>query len=104
MLARHVPMTQWRTIPYYPKLWDCVRIIYTLPLRVGLSIKLGKGRAMSECEKYACNVAKVDGVTVSTMSTSEALAHLSDMADGNRGESWTAAVLGKHVRHAEASL
>lgn len=59
---------------------------------------------MSECETYACNVAKVDSVTVSTMSASEALAHLSDMADSNRGESWTAAVLGKHVGHAEPSL
>ena len=52
------------------------------------------------CNDLACNAAKVNSVTVSTMPVSEALAHLSDMADSNRGESWTAAVLGKHVGHA----
>lgn len=59
---------------------------------------------MNECEKYGCDVAKVGGVTVSTMSASEALAHVSELSGSNRGESWTAAILGKHARHAKASL
>lgn len=55
---------------------------------------------MNECETYACDVAKVGDVIVSTMSASDALTHLADMVEGNRGESWTAAVLSKHTRHA----
>jgi hypothetical protein len=103
-LVRHVVIILLLTIPYYPKLWDYVRTILALPLGVGLSIKLRKVKDMNECEKYACNAATVGNVIVSTMSVIEAMAHLSDMRDSNRGESWTAAVLGKHVRHAETIL